>query len=100
MTFDIIAQFMVVALSLMCCTLIASTDPKNRFYAALFGMCAGPFWLLTFLFNGQVGFVVLLVIYEVHWYRVAKNNYSEISNGTFLFSKDYFRFCEDEKYER
>jgi nicotinamide riboside transporter PnuC len=61
--------------------LMASQDPRMRYYAGLVGLFGEPFWFFTAWVNAQYGVMMLVLVYGVNWARLAYFNWKEIPRG-------------------
>jgi len=66
---DITAQTVIVFTGIFSIYFMSSPEARRRRRGAVIGLVGEPFWLTTALINGQVGVVVLVIIYGVNWAR-------------------------------
>ena len=64
--------------------LMASQDPRMRYYAGLVGLFGEPFWFFTAWVNNQYGVMLLVFVYGVNWTRLAYSNWKELPENKVL----------------
>ena len=87
---DWFSQAVITCTGFLSLYLLASQDPKTRFYAGCVGLFGEPFWFFTAYVNAQYGIILLVAVYGVIWIRLMISNYNAITEP-FLFSKDWLK---------
>ena len=88
---DYVSQAIITCTGFLSLYLMASQDPRTRFYAGCVGMFREPFWFFTAWVNGQYGIMLLVFVYGVNWGRLMYSNYKVTERQPCLFSKDWLR---------
>jgi hypothetical protein len=88
---DWFSQFVITCTGFLSLYLMASQDPRTRFYAGCVGLFGEPFWFFTAFVNGQFGVMALVFVYGVNWVRLVYSNYKVMEKETCLFSKEWLK---------
>lgn len=80
---DYISQGVITCTGFLSMYLMASQDPKTRFYAGCIGMLGEPFWFFTAYVNGQFGVILLVAVYGVNWFRLIVSNYKAVRSAQY-----------------